>query len=162
WFNKAIELRPDYRLAHNNKAHVLACLRRFDEAFAVYAVLKAKEPDNQEPDWNAGLLHLLTGNFEPGLAGREARWKVPGPPVGRHNFPETMMWLGNQPIAGKTILIYQDEGLGDVIQFARYVPMVAQLGARVVLAVDTPLVQFLSKLPGVSECVALAANRTMT
>src|ERR1700761_5119255 len=161
WFDKAIELRPDYRLAHNNKGHVLVCLRRFDEAFAVYDALKMQDPDDAEPNWNAALLHLLTGNFEPGWIGREARWKVPGLPVEPHNFPQPM-WLGRASIAGKTILIYQDEGLGDVIQFARYVPMVAELGAHVILLVDAPLVPLMSKLPGVSECIPRSAKRTVT
>lgn len=161
WFDKAIERRPDYRLAHNNKGHALVCLRRFDDAFAVYDLLKAQDPDNAEPDWNAALLHLLTGNFEPGWIGREARWKVPGLPVAQHHFPQPM-WLGREPIAGQTILIYQDEGLGDVIQFARYVPMVAKLGARVILLVDAPLVPLLSTLPGVSECIPRSAKRVVT
>jgi hypothetical protein len=59
------------------------------------------------------------------------------------------MWLGDGPIEGKTILVFADEGLGDAIQFARYIPMLAARGARVILFVDPPLVSLLSGLSGV-------------
>jgi Flp pilus assembly protein TadD len=161
WYDKAVALQPDFGLAHRNRGFVLSRLRRFDEAFAVYAALKAADPDDMEPDWSAALLHLMLGNFEAGWAGREVRWKVPSLPIAKYNFPQPM-WLGGEPMAGKTILIYQDEGLGDVIQFVRYVPMVAALGARILLLVDAPLVPLLSKLPGIVECIPRSNNRSVT
>jgi ADP-heptose:LPS heptosyltransferase len=72
------------------------------------------------------------------------------------------MWLGREPIAGKTILIYQDEGLGDVIQYMRYIPMVAARGARILLLVDAPLIPLLSKMPGIAECIPMSTNRSVT
>lgn len=161
WFDRAIMLQPDFTLAHNNRAFSLSRLHRFDEALAVYAELKARHPADAEPDWNAGLLHLLLGNFQAGWAGREARWKVPELSMARYDFPQPM-WLGGEPIAGKTILIYQDEGLGDAIQFVRYVPMVAALGARVILAVDSGLVPLLSRMPDVSACIPGVGTVTLT
>jgi Glycosyltransferase family 9 (heptosyltransferase) len=62
------------------------------------------------------------------------------------------MWLGDEDISGKTVLIYADEGLGDAIQFARYVPMVAARGARVILVLQDALHPLLSGMPGVQEC----------
>ncbi len=158
WFDKALTRRSDLTLARYNKAQTLGRLRRFDEAFAIYAALKAASPDDAEPDWNAALLHLLTGNFEAGWIGREARWKLPRLGMPKRDFAQPM-WLGQEPLEGKTILIDQDEGLGDVIQFVRYVPMVAAKGARVVLLVDNALVSLLSKFPGVAECVPKSGVR---
>jgi hypothetical protein len=63
------------------------------------------------------------------------------------------LWLGDQPIQGKTILIHSDEGLGDAIQFARYVPMVAALGAQVILAVEPSIQPLLGGITGVTTCV---------
>ncbi len=63
------------------------------------------------------------------------------------------MWLGQEPVEGKTILIYADEGLGDSIQFVRYVSMLADRGARVILVVQKPLLPLLSGIPGVSQCL---------
>jgi ADP-heptose:LPS heptosyltransferase len=61
------------------------------------------------------------------------------------------MWRGEGPIEGKTILVFADEGLGDTIQFARYIPMLAARGARVILWVDDPVASLLSGLSGVSR-----------
>ena len=63
------------------------------------------------------------------------------------------MWRGERDIAGKTVLVCADEGLGDTIQFVRYVPMLAALGARVILLPQEPLYPLLSRLPGVAQCL---------
>jgi hypothetical protein len=96
-------------------------------------------------------MQLLTGQFEAGWAGREARWKTVGLPITHVEFRQPL-WLGNEEIAGKTLLIYSDEGLGDAIQFARYVPLVAARGARVILVVPDPLHPLMSDLCGIQEC----------
>jgi hypothetical protein len=94
---------------------------------------------------------MLTGNFEAGWAGRESRWMKANPPA----YPKFSQprWLGKEPIEGKTILIHVAEGLGDTIQFARYVPMVAARGARVILVVERPLHSLMSVLPRVEQCI---------
>jgi len=156
WYNRALALQPDSVEALNNKALLLSQIHRFDEAFATYGHAKALAPDNSEIDWNLGHLHMLTGNFEAGWTGLEARWKKAGgtiyPP-----FPQPK-WLGEGPVEGKTVLVCSDEGLGDFIQFARYIPMLAARGARVILFVPDPLSPLLSGLPGVSECFSFSGR----
>ena len=63
-------------------------------------------------------------------------------------------WRGDFPLAGKTILLHAEQGLGDTLHFARYVPMVARLGASIVLEVQKPLVPLLASLPGVTRILA--------
>jgi tetratricopeptide (TPR) repeat protein len=159
WLDRALDLRPDFVEALSNKAIALGQLRRFDEALAAYDGVKALDPDHAVSNWNAALLLMLTGNFEAGWAGREARWKIASLSAGYPKFTEPM-WLGRESVEGKTILIAADEGLGDAIQFARYVPMVAALGARVILVVQDGLCSLLSGLKGVSQCIpkSVAAN----
>ncbi len=101
---------------------------------------------------------MLHGDFEAGWTGREARWKKADP--GAYPTFTEPRWFG-EDITGKTILICADEGLGDTIQFARYVPMVAARGARVILVVDGPALTLLSGLPGVSDCLALSPAMTL-
>ena len=156
WFEAALQVRPGFIEALNNKAFSLARLHRFEEAFAVYSQSKALDPDHAGTGWNLALLQLLTGNFADGWTGREARFRLPSLPVVYPNFPQPR-WSGDPDIAGKTILLYADEGLGDAIQFARYVPMVAACGARVVLGVQEALQPLLSGLSGVAQCVARSA-----
>ena len=151
WFDQALDRLPNAIEILNNKAFILGQLQRFDEAFALYDHIRGLRLNDATTDWNLALLQMLTGDFEAGWAGRESRWaKASPPPYPKFSQP---MWLGDEPIEGKTILIHVDEGLGDTIQFARYVPMVAARGARVILVVERPLHSLLSGLQGVSLCL---------
>jgi Flp pilus assembly protein TadD len=154
WFDQALEHLPDSIEILNNKATILGQLQRFEEALALYDDIRARHLNNATTDWNLALMQMLLGNFEAGWAGREARWITPDPsPYPKFSQP---MWLGKEPVEGKTILIHVDEGLGDTIQFVRYVPMVAARGARVILVVERPLASLLSGFPGVSQCLAFS------
>jgi tetratricopeptide (TPR) repeat protein len=158
WFDRAVHLRPDYVAALGNKAASLCRIRRFEEAKATYCRLKALDPDNATADVGLGHLHLLTGNFEASWVGHESRFAIASAPYPQFSQPK---WVGNEAIKGKTILIRVDEGLGDSIQFARYVPMIAAQGARVILVVDDPAYPLLSGLPGVSQCFPISATGTL-
>jgi len=154
WFDRALARLPDSIEVLNNKANILQQLQRFDEALALYDDIRARRLNNATTDWNWALLKMLLGDFAAGWAAREARWSIPDPaPYPTFSQP---MWLGKEPIAGKTLLVHVDEGLGDTIQFVRYVPDVAALGARVILAVEPPLVSLLSGFPGAAQCLAFS------
>ncbi len=154
WFDRALELRPNSAVVANNKAAALVKIQKFDDAFAAYGQAKALDPGNALIDWDLALLHLLTGNFAAGWAGREARRRLPS------HYPKFSqpMWLGEDGIEGKTILVHMDEGLGDSIQFARYIPMLAARGARIVVVDMDALSPLLSGLPGVSQFVPFSAG----
>lgn len=150
-YDKAFALGDKHAL--KNKAIALEQLGRFDLAIAGYRRGVAADPDDAGAAWNLALLQLLTGNFEAGWAGREAaRWRIPILVAG---YPKLSgpLWQGAEPIDGKTILVCPDEGLGDVIQFSRYVPMLAARGARVILLVQDELQPLLARLPGVALCL---------
>jgi tetratricopeptide (TPR) repeat protein len=146
-FDCALALNPNMAPAVANQAFALAEQHRFDEAFAFYAKSLAIE-DNPWTRWNLALFQLLTGDFEAGWAGREARW--PANVLVDRKFTQPL-WLGDESIEGKTILLHADEGLGDVIHFARYVPMVAALGARVILEVPGPIHSLMVGMSGVLQ-----------
>jgi len=157
WFNKALKLQPDNVDALCNKAVWFRQNHQLGESAEIYQRLMLLHPDNPRFERDLAYIHLLMGNFEAGWSGREARWKVPGLPIIYPNFSQPA-WLGDVSIAGdadvagKTVLVYADEGLGDSIQFARYVPMVAARGARVILVVPDALYSLLKETPGVGEC----------
>jgi len=150
-FDRSLKLNPKQPTTLTNKALVLVEQHRFDEAFALYAKALAIDPDNPSTRWNFAMHKLLTGDFETGWAGREARWKANVGLIER-NFTQPL-WLGQESIAGKTILLHADEGLGDVIHFARYVPMVAALGARVILEVPGAIHSLMLGMSGVTHGV---------
>ncbi len=153
WFDKALALQPDIADVLLNRGYALLQLHRFDEAIETYERLLGVDPDHARGKWQWAHVQLLNGNFEAGWAAREARWDVAdfSPDYPRFSQPK---WLGKESVEGKTVLVCADEGLGDTIQFARFVPMLAARGARVILAVQDPLVPLLSSVTGVSECVA--------
>nr|WP_041757959.1 tetratricopeptide repeat protein [Bradyrhizobium sp. ORS 278] len=152
-FEKAIAIRPQTADFHNHRGTSLAELHRFDEAFASFDRAIALRPDFADAHWNAALFRLLAGDFARGWAARE--WGRQCRAVGfvERSF-DVPMWLGDDPLEGRTILLHSDEGLGDTIQFARYATMVAARGARVVLEVDAVLQPLLSGVDGVAQCLA--------
>jgi tetratricopeptide (TPR) repeat protein len=156
WFDRAIALKPDFAEALNDRGITLVALRRFDEASASYDRAVAMAPDYADAHWNAALLQLLLGDFANGFARRE--WGRKSRAVGfvdrRFTKP---MWRGEQ-IAGQTILLHSDEGMGDAIQFSRYAPLVVARGASVILEVQDALQPLLSRLEGVSLCLARSAD----
>ena len=94
---------------------------------------------------------LLAGDFSTGW--REHEWRLKSHPELQRAFVQPL-WLGDTPLAGKTILLHAEQGLGDTLQFCRYAPLVAAQGARVVLEVQTPLVELLRDLAGIASVVA--------
>ena len=147
WFDRTLAMLPGSVAVLISKAAALLKLLRLDEAFAVYAQANAIDPGNADIAFLASELHLLTGDFETGWAKREARWQTRT----TLGYPDlaTPMWRGEGPIEGKTILVFADEGLGDTIQFARYIPMLAARGAQVILFANDALGSLLSGLSGV-------------
>jgi len=120
--------------------------------------MKALGLNHALTDWNVSLVHLLTGNFEAGWPGHQARLNLPSASYPKIPRP---MWLGEENIEGKTILVAADEGLGDTIQFVRYVPMLAERGARVLLVVQDSLHGLLSGMNVVLQCAPVSAVSTL-
>ncbi|MGY0781864.1 tetratricopeptide repeat protein [Azospirillum argentinense] len=122
------------------------------EALADFDRVLQAHPGDAGMRWNRGFARLLAGDCEGGWP--EFDWRRHDaraePPWRRFAQPT---WTGGD-IAGRTILLYAEQGLGDTLQFVRYVPLVAARGARVILEVQRPLVSVLSGLPGVERLIA--------
>jgi tetratricopeptide (TPR) repeat protein len=156
WFDKALALLPENPTILTNKACAIGQMQRFEEADAIYSRIKLVAPNHAMAEWNQALLKLLMGDFAAGWAGREARWRVPSLSMHYPKFKQPM-WRGEDTAPGTTLLVHVDEGLGDTIQFARYVPIIAARGMRVVLVVADALLPLLSGLTGVAQCLPLSA-----
>jgi tetratricopeptide (TPR) repeat protein len=151
WYDRSLAIAPNIANT-TNRAMTLTELGRFDDAMAAFQQAAGIDPNHPTLIWNFALLKLWLGDFEGGWRGREARWSNPEI-ASAYPRLETPMWLGQETVAGKTVVVCQDEGLGDAIQFARYIPMLASRGAQIILVVDEPLCPLLSKLDGVSHCL---------
>ena len=135
---RGMRLGDDSAFAHNIRAVALNALARYEEAITHYEKAIARDPSIDSAYWNNGLVKLMLGDYANGLPLYEWRWKV-SPQKDRK--PDLLMplWLGEVPLTGKTILIHPEQGLGDYIQCARYVPLLVTRGAKVLLHTPAPL-----------------------
>jgi tetratricopeptide (TPR) repeat protein len=152
--DKALSLKPNYHEAWANKGVILHELARFDEAIAHFDKALGIKPDYHDASWNKSLSFLVQGNFEGGLPLYESRWKVEKliENSDKRSFAKPV-WLGSEPLNGKTILLYGEQGLGDFIQFCRYAKLVANLGAKVILEAPESLASLMGEIEGVSQVV---------
>src|SRR6185436_7469909 len=146
------ELVPSFVEAWNNLGSAIRRLARFDEARKCFAQALAIDPSHPGAAWNRGLIQLTFGDHANGWEGYEQRWRVPALPRPR-GFTQPM-WDGS-PLEGRTILIHFEQGFGDAIQAARYVPMIAKRGGRVVLEMPETLLELMRAVDGVDEVVRM-------
>ncbi len=134
---RALEVRPGYAEALNNRGLALLDLQRPAEARASYDKALEARPDYHEALYNRGWTALLMGDLEAGWNGYEYRWnhKDAAPRRLIAPFP---VWKG-EDLKGKRIIVYEEQGLGDVIQFLRYLPLLSSLGASVTFLVCAPM-----------------------
>ena len=157
-FERIVALAPEGAAAHANRGVVLADLGRFDEARASLDHALELAPDFASARWGRALLNLLLGDFAAGWADYEARWSVEALGVFHEKRDFTApLWLGQEPVQGKTILLHAEQGLGDTLQFARYAPLLAARGARVIMEVQPALAGLLGRLPGVEQVLPYGA-----
>jgi tetratricopeptide (TPR) repeat protein len=152
FFDRALAQKPETVDILNHRGAALCELHRFDEAFASFERAVALKSDFADAHWNAALLRLRLGDFEHGWAAREWGRKCRTVGFVERSFSQPL-WLGEPSLAGKTILLHSDEGLGDTIQFARYAMLLSARGARVILEVDPALHPLLSGVDGVAHCI---------
>jgi tetratricopeptide (TPR) repeat protein len=135
--DQAIALQPNLAAAHSGRGNALWELNRPEAALASYDRAITLKSGYADAYWNASLCLLQLGRYEPGWRLFEWRKRV-NKPMGLRVFVQPL-WLGEQEIAGKTLFIYWEQGLGDTIQFCRYAELAEARGARVILEVQGPL-----------------------
>jgi len=155
-FDKAIALQPDLAEAYSNRGNLLKAMKRPDEALESFDRAIALKPGFAEAWWNKSLCALAMGNFEEGWRLYEWRKKKPEP-VAFRDCPQPA-WSGEESIAGKTLFIYAEQGLGDTIQFCRYAALAQAKGAKVILAVQDGLIRLLNALGPAIQIVPLNAT----
>jgi len=136
---------------HNNRAVALDDLRRLPEALASYDQALALAPERGDIQHNQAMCRLALGDYAAGWTQYEWRWRTQQM-AGRRELIAPL-WLGHEPLAGRTILLHAEQGLGDTLQFCRYAADVAALGAEVILEVQPGLERLLERLAGVDRVV---------
>ncbi len=152
-YDKALAIAPDNVQLLTNRAVALRRLDRPQEAVMSARRALVLKPDFAQAQFVESMARLTLGDFEAGWRGYEARWLVGFLVKARRSFTAPQ-WRGDSPLAGKTILLHAEQGLGDTLQFVRYAPLLAGRGAKVVLEVQAPLKRLLSAMPGVAAVLA--------
>ncbi len=152
YYQQAIALKPDYAKAYNNWGNIFRDEGDLQTAIQYYDQATAIEPNFSEAHWNKALTLLVGGDLERGFAEYEWRKHVNLPSFkSLRDFPGPR-WDGS-PLNEQLIFLHAEQGMGDLIQFVRYVPLVVQLGGRVILECHPPLVNLLQTFPGVETLV---------
>jgi Flp pilus assembly protein TadD len=148
-FREALRFKPDYAEAFHNLAITQEAQGKLEDAVAGYQEALRLRPDYPEAHHHLGMTWLLLGNFEKGWPECEWRWK-------RKEFTPPAFtqprWDGS-PLAGRTILLHTEQGLGDTLHFIRYARLVQERGGRVVLSCPASLVWLLAGCPGIDQLV---------
>jgi len=151
-YDKALAVRPDYTEVLINRGVTLQDLKRFDEAMANYDQAIALKPNNAGALLNRALCKLLLGHYQDGW--RDYEWRL-----GTRGFLDkrpkinAATWEG-EDLAGRRLIVFGEQGLGDTIQFARFLPQLVQRKAKVTFLTQAKLVRILRPLIGDIDVVS--------
>ena len=152
-FDRLVMATPQQASVLVGRSVALAGLDRNAEALECLEQALRIEPDLPFAISNRSCLLLAQGRLQEGFQGFEMRWRIA--PYRDHALATSApLWLGGSSPSGKTILVHHEQGLGDTLQFIRYVPLLSQRGARVVLRLPAALLQVVRTLEGVAQIVA--------
>ena len=138
---KALEIDPDYAEAWRNKGVSLEGIADFKGAIKAYENALNLRPQFTDAKFNKSLLQLLNGDLLSGFEGYETRWSITGASPFKNVEIPLLRDLSN--IAGKQVLVWGEQGFGDVIQFIRYLNELHKLGAKISIDLDNPIISLI-------------------
>ena len=143
-YDKAISLQPNYAEAYSNKGNALELLRQHNQAIWHYEQAIAINPRYVDAYWHKAMTELPGGDFLAGWQNYEARWFKTHPLQFRYSGIPKLQSIAD--LAGKRILIWAEQGLGDTLQFSRYIQMLFSFGAQVTFVAPNALLKVLNAL----------------
>lgn len=144
---QAVKLSPRSTEAYYNLGLVLRDLGQTDAALSCLEKALELNENHIDCQWDRSLTLLEMGRIKEGFAAYESRWKLDRSPPREFEQPR---WDGSE-LKGKTVLVHHEQGFGDMIQFARYLPMIKERGGQVVVEVQPELARLIGSVKGVSK-----------
>lgn len=148
-FHQALRLCPEATDVHNNLGNALKERGLLEESLSCFQQALRLKPDSIDAHWNRSLAWLLLGDYEKGWPEYEWRRQLKGFPI--RSFPQPA-WNGAH-LAGRTILLHAEQGVGDTLQFIRYAPLVKERGGTVLFQCPPLLVRTLASCPGIDRLI---------
>jgi tetratricopeptide (TPR) repeat protein len=155
-FRRALALDPTRPEVYHNLGLLYFSLGDYQAAVECLDRSLALQPSNRLVLWDRALALLAGGDYARGFAAYDVRFDLEDPSMGFDRKLRAVrsvplpLWQGEDP-AGRSLYIYAEQGLGDTLQFARFLPMVAQRGARVLFECPAELMRVFANFPGVAE-----------
>jgi tetratricopeptide (TPR) repeat protein len=155
-FDRARLLQPSRPEITTALAQTARRAGRLDDARMYLDAALAADPSYADAHWHLADLLLLQGDYERGWEEHEWRWKHEGFLTPEWD-PSMRAWQG-EPVEGRSVLLYPEQGFGDTLHFARYAPLLAARGAQVFVGSPPELAGVLNGLPGIRGVVTSHAN----
>ena len=146
---EAIAINPDQASAYSNFGNVLKDTGQYEKAIVQFKKAVEIDPNNAIAQGNLGYAYLMQGQLVEGWKGYSWRGKIKGNALARRVYDQPPWDGGN--LEGKTIFVYPEQGLGDIIQFSRYTGLLKDRGARVIMEIPNQLEKLLENLVGVDQ-----------
>lgn len=159
-YRMAVHLQPEFPEALVNHASVLQDIGRNQEAIASLREAVSQRPSCIEAHYNLGFALLKEGFFDEGWEEYEWRLRMPDG-IDPHRLPRCPRWNG-EPLDGRSLLLLAEQGYGDTLQCARFVPVLADRGARVILQARSPLGPLLETVEGVDTVIGIDVDLPKT
>jgi tetratricopeptide (TPR) repeat protein len=147
-FDALLKMCPECAEAHNNQGVALRETGQFNEALNSFKRAIQFNPDLEDAHQNLSALYLLLGNFQDGWREYRWFWNLRGP----YHDLQKPLWDGSD-IKGKILLLHAGAGFGDTIQFIRYVPMIKERGASVIIGCQKEIGSLLKGVEGIEQVI---------
>jgi tetratricopeptide (TPR) repeat protein len=155
--DQALHLKPDYAEAISNKGLCLSSLNRYEEALTYLDKSIELKPNYFEAYFNKAIIKLLLQEFNEGWYLYEYRWKKL--PLDAYRYRQFNELQSLENIRNKNILVWHEQGMGDTIQFSRFIPELVNLGVNVTFEVQEPLMNLLKNQ---LDCSVVTQNNKLT
>ena len=132
YHNKSIKIAPKNPEAYFNLGLALRDLGKLQQSLDAFSKTLHLNPNHDKCKWDQALTLLTMGDYKNGFDQYESRWNLEKMPMRQFSRPQ---WTG-EDISGKKLLVYQEQGFGDMIQFARFIPMVKKICTEVFIEVQ--------------------------
>jgi Tfp pilus assembly protein PilF len=150
-YDQALAIEPKFMQAWSNKGNTLQTCHRLDDALFCYDQALLHSPHQADVQWNKALTLLLQGNFQQAWPLYEYRWQTQG--FTARSCPG-QRWLGDETLQNASLFVYSEQGLGDTIQFLRYLEPLIEIGAHITLEVPASLKPLAEKIHGLACVIA--------